>query len=371
MYRLIFFAKNMQIGGLEKALLLLLNNLDLSRLDVTLVLEEKNGAFLGELDPRIKVKQYSLSKCRFTFLRRSINLLHRLFWAVFHYHRYDFSCSYCTYSVIGSRLAQYASKNSSLYIHSDYFQQLDKTSYHEFFDSLRANAFSSLVFVSNESRESFISEYPSLTSKCHVINNLVDAEAIRLAACEPVSEALPVSGTIFIFVGRLEQKSKRLDRLIKSFYEAHKVKPEITLYIIGDGDDMPLCKELVLELGLSDSVFLLGSQVNPYKYMALADCLVLSSDYEGFPMVYFEALALGKGIISTIPVSDEQINISDYAQIVPKDIHALANAMIEFGNKTPCNINYENLNRCRVEKFVRLCRIESPKEKKGYSSGSN
>ena len=77
MKRLIFFAKHMEIGGLEKALLNLLNSLDLDRYQVTLVLEEKQGAFLKLLDKRIKVEEYRLSACSFVPLRKLLNFTKR------------------------------------------------------------------------------------------------------------------------------------------------------------------------------------------------------------------------------------------------------------------------------------------------------
>ena len=51
-----------------------------------------------------------------------------------------------------------------------------------------------------------------------------------------------------------------------------------------------------------------------------ADYIILTSDYEGFPVTYLEAIVLEKRIITTIDVSDDKINMGkDYAEIVSKN----------------------------------------------------
>ena len=62
--------------------------------------------------------------------------------------------------------------------------------------------------------------------------------------------------------------------------------------IVGSGPLADELEALVAELGLQGSVFLTGMQRNPHAIMAKADCFVLSSDYEGQPMVLLEALVL-------------------------------------------------------------------------------
>ena len=48
--------------------------------------------------------------------------------------------------------------------------------------------------------------------------------------------------------------------------------------------------------------------------------IILTSDYEGFPVTYLEAITLHKRILTTIDVSDESINIGkDYATIISMD----------------------------------------------------
>ena len=68
------------------------------------------------------------------------------------------------------------------------------------------------------------------------------------------------------------------------------------------------------------NVKFLGKKTNPYPYMKKADYIILTSDYEGFPVTYLEAIILSKPIITTIDVSDDEINIGAYyAKIISKD----------------------------------------------------
>ena len=96
MKKLIFFAKHMEIGGLEKSLLNLLNSLDPEKYTVELVLEERHGPLLEQLGNHISIKEYRLSSCPFVPLRKLLNFTNRMLWKLRNGNKYDFSCSYCT-----------------------------------------------------------------------------------------------------------------------------------------------------------------------------------------------------------------------------------------------------------------------------------
>ena len=353
MKELIFFARDMHIGGLEKALTTLLNALDHSRFHVTLLLEKREGELLGELDERITVEEYSLSSCSFVPMRKLVNFSRRLLWRLKNGGKYDFSCSYCTYSVIGSRLMQYASDNACLYVHSDYFAPGRDSADADVLSLLNMSGFQKLVFVSQESMAHFTEHYPALAPACRVINNLTDCSGIREKSLAAVKD-LPTGRPVYLSVGRLEQASKRLDRLIGAFARVHAELPDSRLVIIGDGKDRKLCRELIEKLALDDSVSLLGARTNPYPYMRACDCMVLSSDYEGFPMVYYEALTLGKKLVTTVSVSDGAINMAEHALICEKNESALAEAMLSFDRIPVPSVDIEAVNKIHLTQFYSL-----------------
>lgn len=355
MKKLVFFTKHMEIGGLEKSLLNLLNRLDFDECEVELVLEELHGPLLEQLDSRIKISEYRLSECKFIPLRKIINFTNRQLWALKHRNKYDFSCSYCTYSIIGSRLAQYASPNSCLYVHNDYTTIYpDEGEFKQFFEDLRSHLFRHILFVSNESKNSFTKRLPQLADRCDVINNIVEWEKVKTLSAEPCEVTKSSDETLFVFIGRLAEPHKRMSRLLEAFKIARESRKDIRLLIVGDGPDRKLCEDLIREYGLGDYVQMVGSQTNPYKYLNKADCLVLSSDYEGFPVVYFEAMILGKDIITTIPVSDERVDVGSYATVAEKNAQSFAQAMIRYQKRKNLPLDMEELNKKRIEKLTHL-----------------
>ena len=185
-----------------------------------------------------------------------------------------------------------------------------------------------------------------------MINDRVNAEEIRRKAKEPAECPAHPGETVFAFAGRLEESTKRLSRLLEAFALARQQRQELRLLIVGDGPDRALCEKKIEELSLQDAVTMLGAQPNPYPFMARADCVVLSSDQEGFPMVYYEALILNRDIITTVPVSDELMDIRNYAVVTEKTPEALAQAMVNYRRGGGKHFDAEALNRQRLESLI-------------------
>lgn len=110
----------------------------------------------------------------------------------------------------------------------------------------------------------------------------------------------------FITMGRLSPE-KNQNELIKAIARLSKEHSDVRLYILGSG---PLKEDLLLlisELDLQDKVFLLGQVEQPFQIMRQCDCFVLSSVYEGQPMVLLEAMTLGMKIIATNIVANKYV----------------------------------------------------------------
>ena len=78
-----------------------------------------------------------------------------------------------------------------------------------------------------------------------------------------------------------------------------KTERKLPLVLVGKGRLENEIKQLAIELNIQDSVCFLGFQANPYKLIANAALLVMTSRYEGFGYVIVEAQALGVPVIST------------------------------------------------------------------------
>lgn len=354
--KIIFFSKDLRIGGMEKALVALLNELAKKGYDITLVLENKCGALSDVLNGKITVKEYHLFNFKIAIIRKILNFLHRLFWSLLNYNKYGFSCNFATYSVIGSKLANVASKNSVLYVHSNYsgFFEGDKTKTKDFFKSIDIENFKNVLFVSTDALFAAKEVFPNISDRFTVVNNLVNCdEIIEKSLCSP-EEKFDDSKINLLFVGRLDDTSKNFGLLIESFKTAYEKNLDLMLYIIGSGPDKKMIENEIAKHSL-DSVILLGEKVNPYPYIKMCDSLILTSKYEGYPIVYAEALVLNKPFITTVAVSDDYIDIRNYFTVTEPYPQTIANEILKISKlEINYNIDFNSANAERIRRIEEI-----------------
>lgn len=349
---LLFSSKDLRIGGIESSLVNLVNRIDLSKYNVTIILEEKKGDYLSKINKNITIKECKVSDYKIVVIRKMINFIRKLFFKIINYQNYDFSCCYATYSYSANLLARVSSSNNSIYVHSDYSNLYSDEEYINFFKTRHIDEFKRIIFVSNEAKEHFINKFSYLKDKTMVINNFINIVEIERKSKEQIKEKKKKNETLFVFVGRLDDSSKKVTRAINLIKEIENT----SLWIIGDGPDKKMYEKLTENLNLKDRVFFFGKKDNPYPYMIQADYVILTSDYEGFPVVYLEAILLDKNIITTIPTSDDKIEIRDYAYIVPKDEKEMVKEVKKIIKK-PSSKKSINLNELFDERMIRLERI--------------
>ncbi|MED4204488.1 CDP-glycerol glycerophosphotransferase family protein [Neobacillus mesonae] len=131
----------------------------------------------------------------------------------------------------------------------------------------------------------------------------------------------------FITMGRLSPE-KGQDNLIQAFARLHKDNNKTKLYILGEGPLRAELETLITELGVEDSIYLPGQVENPFRLMKKCDCFVLSSHYEGQPMVLLEAMTHGMKIIATDIVANRTV-LEDgrYGLLVENSIDGLENGL--------------------------------------------
>lgn len=352
--KLLFTAYSLNVGGIETALINLVNRINLDKYQVEILLEKKEGIFLDKVKEEITVKEYKVYDNRNIMIRKFLNLTKRLLFTLINYHTYDFSCCYATYSLSGSKIAKIASKNNAFYVHNNYKDLYkDEKKEKEFFDNRGIENFGHIIFVSNEYQKEFLRLYPNLKNKVLVLNNFIDTKSILEKSKEKVQEKKPKDKKLFVFVGRLDDDAKKVGRAILL---AKEIK-EMELWLVGDGPDREKYEELVKKERVVSRVKFLGKQKNPYPYMKMADYVLMTSDYEGFPVIYLEAITLQKPLITTIDVSDDKLNIGkDYAIIISKDQQEMTDQVKEILTKSSKTkkIDIEKLQATRMDDFEKL-----------------
>jgi len=167
--------------------------------------------------------------------------------------------------------------------------------------------------------------------RVHVIYNPTDPD-IEAKAQEPVDHLwfneskIPV----ILSVARLDPQ-KDLQTLIRAFSIVRKERPA-RLAILGEGSERTKLESLVKELGLENDVWMPGFVDNPFKFMKRAAVFVLSSKFEGAPLVLAEALSVGIPVVSTDCPSGprEILEGGKWGKLVPVGDHEkLAEAILK------------------------------------------
>ena len=141
---------------------------------------------------------------------------------------------------------------------------------------------------------------------------------------------------IWIAVGRFAE-AKDYPNLMQAFAKVVQVQPKARLLVAGKGDLFEPIKALVAELGLQNSVNLLGPRSDVSALMNAADGYTMSSAWEGMPMVLLEAAAIGLPIVATdVGGNREAFQEGQSGFLVrPRDAQALADGMLKLMQLSP------------------------------------
>lgn len=135
---------------------------------------------------------------------------------------------------------------------------------------------------------------------------------------------------VILGVGRLNPQ-KDFPTLIQAFAIVQQQR-SARLVILGEGDERSHLEALVRQLNLEHCVQLLGFVQNPHAYMSKATVCVLSSAWEGFGNILVEAMAAGTPVVSTDCESGPTEILADgkYGRITPVgDVQAMAEAILQ------------------------------------------
>jgi len=169
--------------------------------------------------------------------------------------------------------------------------------------------------------------YSFVQNRCIIANPL-----FSLKLPEIIEERKPME---IVASGRLDPQ-KNFSLLIEAFSMVLKeINISVTLKIYGEGPQRNTLQSQINELRLGDKIILEGSVSDLHDRINGAALFVLSSNYEGFPNVLLEAMAMGLPVISTdfqSGIARELIG-SENGIIVPVgDVRALKSAIVKILN---------------------------------------
>lgn len=303
MKKILFIQRTMAEGGAEKVLINILNNFNYQKYKVTLLLIEKSGIYLDDININVEVKTvYNPKKFKSRVLQ---SLYCRI--VMFLYNKYpQMLYRIITKNIFDVEIAfledeatkfLYNSSNKKskkiAWIHTDLkkygkdkLKEMEKHYYQ----------MDNIICVSNEAKRSFDIIFDKLSDKSRVIYNSINIDEITKLSMESIDYNF--KKRTVIAVGRLV-KEKRFDILIKAHKMLIDEGIEHELIILGDGYERDKLIELINLLNINETIKLLGFKKNPYPYMKNSSLFVISSEFEGFSLVVCEALLLGTPIIST------------------------------------------------------------------------
>lgn len=300
MKKVLFLIHDLGQGGAEKVLVNLVNNMDHTEFDITVMALFGGGVNEQFMKPEIRyIKVFKKtipanSKLMKLFTPKQ---LHRMFIK----EKYDIEVSYLegpSARIISGCISPCTKLIS--WVHGE--QHTRGAASSSFRDEAEAercySRFNRHVFVADTVKQDFLSLFPQ-SNPCDVLYNTIESDFILKKSTELAQEILNDGAVRLISTGTLKEV-KGFDRLLRIVQRLKQDGYNIHLYLLGRG---PLKEELenyVAKTGLNDQVSFLGYKTNPYKYVAKCDVFVCSSHREGFSTAATEALIVGTPVVTTL-----------------------------------------------------------------------
>ena len=318
--KVLFRHRSMEMGGVEKVMLSVLNNLDQEKFEMTVCLSLNQGELRDEFPNHVRKvfltdgkEDFSKNKFiqKFQLFKRKL-LLEKLSKnpeivdkeILKENYDIEIGMTYNDFELILNS----SNKNSKKigWFHSEinlpklqplvpkileHFPQMDH-----------------MIYCSEKIQKIMHEVYPNLQYPAEsVIINAIPIEEIKKKAEENISD-LP-KNPVFVSIGRLHTR-KGYHKLMDAHFQLLKDGFPHSVLIIGDGEELPNLLAQQKKLGVTETFIFAGNKMNPYPYLKNADFFIMPSESEAWPLVIAEALILQKPIIAT-KVGDVETMIKD------------------------------------------------------------
>jgi len=320
-----YFIGSLKIGGAQKHVVDLINNIDHRKFEVFLVLAQNEQGFLDNLKLNssnilvLNLRCYydvsafkGLIKFVMFLWKNDIDIL----------QSYLFECNVfgAICRIFKPRMKYIMSIRNMNYNHS----KLRIISIH------LASYFSNYVTAVSKKVRDYISKRERINQKkIKVIYNSVDHEYFSNIHTQFNHNRHDKSNINIACVSSLNFR-KGHEFLIEAFQLAIKQSPMMKLYLIGDGKKRKKLKKMVSALGLQNQIYFVGYILDVRKYLKHTDIFVLSSLEEGMSNALLEAMSMGIPAITTDVGGNSEVNINGKTGFVvpPRDSSALAESLL-------------------------------------------
>ena len=351
-HTILIFSQAMELGGVERSLLGLLDSIDYDRYDVDLFLMRHSGELMPYLNLKAKllpeIPQYASLAVPMVSLLKSgqLGVLHgRLkgklaakrfdkrhpgskpsVTALTYSHKYTLSAmpqiSDKTYDLAISFLTPHyftrervKAKKYAAWIHTDY----TALSFDRSAEIAMWREYDAICGVSEQVTAAFDAEFPELSHLTETVENILPKNLIERQSNIPQSKMQRENKFALLSVGRFSEQ-KNFDNVPDICRRLVEDGLDVKWYLIGYGGEEPLIQQKITEAGMQDRVIILGKKDNPYPYMRACDLYVQPSRYEGKAVTVREAQLLGKPVVITnYATSASQLEDGVDGVIVPMD----------------------------------------------------
>ena len=313
MKRILFVLPSLAVGGMERVLITLANRLCASGYDVTVMILDDITDLKDQLDERISLIRRPYKKhlgSRIPYIRHTMYDdgmwetradAEELYLYYVRDKKYDVEIAFfrglCVKIISGSTNRRSV---KLAWVHNDFRRAKGYDNNFRNIDEVKKaySRFDRVICVSEQAREGF-EEVVGDTGNTHTIYNMLPINEIVAMSREKVTPGVSRAGLHAVVAARLKDSAKGQLRLISAVSRLRGEGEDISLSIVGGGNDYELLRDEIERRNAASYIALEGEQRNPYPYIAQSDVLVCSSYYEGYNLTVAEALILGVPVLST------------------------------------------------------------------------
>jgi glycosyltransferase involved in cell wall biosynthesis len=162
-------------------------------------------------------------------------------------------------------------------------------------DKLMYNQYSKIITIADEVDKN-LKEYLGLNpSRFELINNGANTKLFYEAIPYSKNDFFTEADKIIIQVSSFRPAKDQITLIKALLYLPENIK----LLLVGEGELINECKNLVHELQLKDRILFLGVRMDVPSLLKTADIVVMSSVYEGLSLASIEGMASGKAFMAS------------------------------------------------------------------------